>query len=197
MTASTDRRRGTGRLALACLAIVLAPGCARKPAAGVTERPTSAEPAAQDPAEDPLGELARLEQRMRELGLPTPDQRLTEEPADGRADAPGSQDLEADDGSVSADVSVGGAEGSKQAPEQAPASEEAVASQMSGQSSEQSYGEQRCSELCSLSESICDLELMICALAVDHEDDRQYLDACDRAGEDCGVARDACQGCEG
>jgi hypothetical protein len=53
----------------------------------------------------------------------------------------------------------------------------------------------QCADLCSLSESICSLELRICSLAESHANDSIYADACERAIEDCEVAGDACDGC--
>jgi hypothetical protein len=56
-------------------------------------------------------------------------------------------------------------------------------------------GEDRCAELCGLAESTCDLESKICDLAERHPGDPRYVRLCQRAGEDCRLAADACTRC--
>ncbi|MCA9662510.1 MAG: hypothetical protein KC486_29490 [Myxococcales bacterium] len=54
---------------------------------------------------------------------------------------------------------------------------------------------QRCSDVCSLSTSICDLEGHICGLAQRHPGEDRYAQVCERASGDCRAAQEACDGC--
>ena len=47
--------------------------------------------------------------------------------------------------------------------------------------------------ICELAVSTCDLERQICGLAARHPDEERYAQVCQRAGEDCQLARDACE----
>jgi hypothetical protein len=57
--------------------------------------------------------------------------------------------------------------------------------------------EERCPLICSLADSTCDLTDEICSLADRHPDDDAYSLACDRASNDCKLAREACLECLG
>ncbi len=47
--------------------------------------------------------------------------------------------------------------------------------------------------ICELAVSTCDLERQICGLAARHPDEERYAQVCQRAGEDCQLARNACE----
>ena len=53
----------------------------------------------------------------------------------------------------------------------------------------------RCADLCDLASSTCDLEVKICDLAARHVDEPRYAEVCQRAGDDCSAAADACTLC--
>ena len=53
----------------------------------------------------------------------------------------------------------------------------------------------RCTNICAISRSICDLEAQICSLAERHVDERRYSEVCERASADCRVAQEACNAC--
>jgi hypothetical protein len=53
----------------------------------------------------------------------------------------------------------------------------------------------RCVTVCELASAICELEGQICGMADRHPEDPRYLDACERATDDCRVASDACHTC--
>ena len=53
----------------------------------------------------------------------------------------------------------------------------------------------RCADLCDLAAATCDLEAKICDLAVRHQDEPRYAEVCQRAGDDCRAAADACTLC--
>jgi hypothetical protein len=54
----------------------------------------------------------------------------------------------------------------------------------------------RCLMICDLSQVTCELNTQICELADRHDQD-DYRAACERAAEDCEVAREACDVCVG
>lgn len=53
----------------------------------------------------------------------------------------------------------------------------------------------RCADLCDLAHATCDLEAKICDLASRHVDEPRYAEVCQRAGDDCRAAADACTLC--
>ena len=53
----------------------------------------------------------------------------------------------------------------------------------------------RCESICALSQGTCELRVAICELADRHDEEDDYRSACDRAGEDCDVAEEACRAC--
>lgn len=53
----------------------------------------------------------------------------------------------------------------------------------------------RCADLCDLAHATCDLEAKICDLATRHVDEPRYAEVCQRAGDDCRAAADACTLC--
>lgn len=53
----------------------------------------------------------------------------------------------------------------------------------------------RCTDLCDLAHATCDLEAKICDLATRHVDEPRYAAVCQRAGDDCSAAADACNLC--
>jgi hypothetical protein len=127
---------------------------------------------------DPLAELASLEGRMRGFGLPVA--------------ADKDKEGEGEDRGMSEATSAG-ASGDGQP---APVAEEAPTPTAQFEPTEQARDQVNyCGDLCSLSESICTLEVRICSLAESHANDSLYADACERAAEDCEVAGQACDGC--
>lgn len=191
------------RAALVGLVLITLGACTKQAA------PTSSAEAAADapstrtraPVEDPLGELARLEQRMRVLGL---------EPAAARRDRQGekTEAIETptresvgagetgatergatNEGVIGQDgfEQGGGGQATSVATEPSPAPQATMGGDCEGES--------RCTTLCELSEAICQLEVQICSMAKDHEGDPIYVDACERAVEDCELSGDACNEC--
>lgn len=53
----------------------------------------------------------------------------------------------------------------------------------------------RCTDLCELASATCDLEAKICDLATRHQSEPRYAEVCQRAGDDCRAAADACTLC--
>jgi len=54
----------------------------------------------------------------------------------------------------------------------------------------------RCTRICDIAESTCELAAQICSLAESHADQERYALACERAGAQCNAASDACDRCE-
>lgn len=54
---------------------------------------------------------------------------------------------------------------------------------------------QRCETVCEVAAAICEIEARVCEMADRHTDDPRYQNACERAGDDCRVATQACQQC--
>lgn len=63
-------------------------------------------------------------------------------------------------------------------------------------SADDDASEPRCTEICEIAATICDLRDHICALADDHTDEPRYAAACERASTECARATEACDGCE-
>lgn len=167
-------------------------GCAKK-ANSADTTPAYAEPAMAEMAtSDPLAELASLEGRMRQLGLtPAPSRRGAPEP--GADKAGGGELAEETQDETTARERVGGqgqAAGTS-APQPTTTSTDSDDMVDAGDCE----GESRCTSVCELSEAICDLEIRICTMANNHEGDPLYVDACERAVEDCELAGDACDTC--
>lgn len=53
----------------------------------------------------------------------------------------------------------------------------------------------KCSEVCELSVSICQLQDQICGMVPRHEGEPRYAEACERAKGDCEFATEACHAC--
>jgi hypothetical protein len=173
------------RAAAVCLAVALCvsvTGCKKQ---GDTSSPSSNEKAGEAPplddASDPVAELAALEGRMRALGLPV----ATDERA---------QTEESEDGVGATEPGGGAGEAHGKLAEEKPAPAPTTA-QIDASPPERDESANYCGDLCSLSESICTLEVRICSLAESHANDRIYADACERAVDDCEVAGEACDSC--
>jgi hypothetical protein len=52
-----------------------------------------------------------------------------------------------------------------------------------------------CEDVCELATAVCGLRDRICGLARVHEDETEYVDACERSERDCGRASEACDAC--
>jgi hypothetical protein len=146
-----------------------------------------------EPPPDPLAELAQLEGRMRELGLEPPPVR-TEVPVDTQQGAV----VEEKVGEASDDTPVEKAEDRRdeeriEGTAVQPAPSEPPPIPMSER--EDYRGESRCTSVCELSEAICELEVRICTMAKNHGSDATYVDACERAVEDCELSGNACDTC--
>jgi hypothetical protein len=171
------RNDRVGVLALALIVPVL--GCAKK-AEHATAPNIDAGGDAGTPgdSDDPLAQLAALENRMRAHGLPVAsDKQQPPQPAG---------ETEKDDMDAAAEMDA--------ATEQTAAEEPPAPAGAQTQPPRRDRSEV-CGDLCSLSESICTLEVRICSLAEDHGNDAVYADACERAVEDCEVAGEACDSC--
>lgn len=59
----------------------------------------------------------------------------------------------------------------------------------------QPEGASACVEICTLSQGTCELQLAICELAERHDEEPDYRAACERAEDDCEVAKEACRAC--
>lgn len=152
----------------------LLPGC-KKAGDATSPDARAAEPADTSASADPLAELERLEGRMRELGLPPaqPDE------SDGTDSTP----LEAKVGEEAIEGGI------QPEPETSPAP-------MAERDDQGDHGGvSRCTSVCELSEAICDLEVRICSMAKNHDGDRTYTNACERAVDDCELSGDACDTC--
>lgn len=162
-------------MSLALALCVSMSGCNKKQAESVSPgADQGGEARAPADSADPVAELATLEGRMRAFGLPV-----------------AADKGEGEDDGMSEAVSAGAGGDSEPAP-----AEEAPAPTGQVDKSEPARDEKNyCGDLCSLSESICTLELRICSLAESHANDSIYADACERAVEDCEVAGQACDGC--
>jgi hypothetical protein len=185
------------RLAQVGLVVVALAGCSKQSApTSVAEAAGDAEPTSTR-AEDPLTELARLEQRMRVLGLepaaPRRDlagEKSDEETPPREPDAPDERErVGTNQGEIGQDGFEQG--GGGQATSAAPTTPSPTAPSTMADDA----GESRCTTLCELSEAICQLEVQICSMAKDHEGDPIYVDACERAVDDCELSGDACNAC--
>jgi hypothetical protein len=175
-------------LVLALALCVSMPGCKK---AGESTSPGMADGGVnQAPGDsaDPVAELAALEGRMRALGLPVAGGERDEA---GEAGEAGMAEGE-DDGMSEAEAPGGGGDVERAPAEEAPAP---APSAQVDTSEPPRDAKDLCGDLCSLSESICTLEVRICSLAESHANDSLYADACERAVEDCDVAGEACDGC--
>ncbi|MCX4246765.1 hypothetical protein [Paraliomyxa miuraensis] len=54
----------------------------------------------------------------------------------------------------------------------------------------------RCERVCDLAEATCDLETQICELALRHPGEARYVQACERAEQQCVAATRACSRCD-
>lgn len=183
MSATVDR------LAYVGLALLALAGCAKQdaPVSHAEVAAAQNEPSIAT-ATDPLGELARLEQRMRVLGLePAASRRTVEQKA--ADDAPTREAVELEESSERGIKRDGQSATLAPPPSEHPSPSQPVTM---GADCE---GESRCATLCELSEAICQLEVQICSMAEDHEGDPIYVDACERAVEDCELSGDACNQC--
>jgi hypothetical protein len=176
------------RLSLGLALCVSMPGCKKQGESSSPSMDHAGEARAPHDS-DPVAELAALEGRMRAYGLPVA--------ADKNKGRTGGGDHEGvehevgkheDDGMT--DAVPTGAGGSQPTAEEAPAP--GPADTYESARDDRNY----CGDLCSLSESICTLEVRICSLAESHGNDATYADACERAVDDCEVAGRACDGCE-
>jgi hypothetical protein len=141
-------------------------------------------------SDDPLAQLHVLEGRMQALGLPVGRSEQAP-PATGPGDAgavAGGGDAAGGDAASEDEATLG-----EQSPTMAPTPSEAKA--FTAERDREGQAD-HCADLCSLSESICTLEVRICDLAQAHDEDPVYADACERAVDDCDVAGRACDGCE-
>jgi hypothetical protein len=156
-------------------------GCKKQ---GDTASPSSNEKAREAPlgdTSDPVAELAALENRMRALGLPVAtDERARTE--------------EAEDGVGATEPGGGAGEVHGKLAEEKPAPAPTTA-QIDAAPPDRDESANYCGDLCSLSESICTLEVRICSLAESHANETIYADACERAVDDCEVAGEACDSC--
>jgi hypothetical protein len=184
------RARNDGR----AMALVLAIGSSML---SCTKHPTSATspdaqvgPAADKAAADPLAELDSLERQMQQLGLPVAAQRATVPAAEAGAGAGG------EGAALDGEAQLGDAAVALEEEQPVPAPTEAAATERTESPPPEKRAErQRCSEVCDLSQAICELEVQICSLSEGHGDDPTYGDACRRAGEDCDTADTACDRC--
>lgn len=170
-------RSGHVRMLLCALATLTAPlgGCAKRAPGGETQ---SAEPSADIAAAgiDVIeAELSAREGQLRAAGIPLRGAMQTAEgePAIGRAEDVRDQQV------AEKQVTTAGT------PTSAPASPGDAGAGPS----------RRCETICDLATSICDLRDNICALAPRHPDEPRYQLACDRAGQDCSLASEACHAC--
>jgi hypothetical protein len=163
-------------LALALVLLASVPGCKKKEASSAPNMDAAGEARAPGDSADPLAELAALEQRMRAHGLPIASD---EKPQPGEAEAT----------EMDAAMSDEGRSEENSPPTAAQVQPEPPTPGRDGSPIDV------CTDLCSLSESICALEVRICSLAEEHANDATYADACERAVEDCEVAGQACDGC--
>lgn len=175
---------GLLRVSLALALCVPMSGCKKQ---GESTSPSAedraAEAQAPDDSADPVAELAALEGRMRAFGLPVAADK-------GKGDS-----VEGEDDGMGGNAAAGAASDHSPAPaEEAPAPSAQIDASEPGRDEEQ-VQKNYCGDLCSLSESICMLEVRICSLAESHTNDSTYADACERAVEDCEVAGQACDGC--
>lgn len=207
--AQARRREGSRQARRACtvvsMAVIVGLGL---PATGCKKTGSSPNARAMEPddglvePDDPLAELAALEDRMRMLGLPVaPAGSSAVGGGPGAGPEPGTEavaDAEAE-ASVDRAMKIGG---DGEAPEQqdqqrdeaAPMAASEASEAPSARTSDSSDG-QGCSNVCELSEAICQLEVRICGLSDVHQGDPIYVNACSRAIEDCDVADDACDRC--
>lgn len=158
------------------------PGCKKQSESASPGADEAGESKAPQDSMDPLAELAALEGRMQALGLPVAARQ--EKGANIQSEGEGEHDA----------ISTGAAGDGQPAPaEEAPAP--APTANQVDTTEPARDSRQYCGDLCSLSESICTLEVRICSLAESHANDSVYADACERAVEDCEVAGQACDGC--
>lgn len=189
MSARNSSARALGFVGLALLVVSTSASSGCDKQAGATAAPSDELARERGPGSDvsdPLAELDQLEGRMTALGLPTRAKaRANRESEDGEK-AGGASDGEAADLDLEA--------GPEAAAEEAPAPEPAP-TLAGGSESQRDEQPDSCTDLCGLSESICALEVQICELSESHADDPIYIDACERAREDCEVTDQACDGC--
>ena len=169
--------------ALALALIVPMFGCAKK--AGEATAPTmdaGGDARTAGDSADPLAQLAALEGRMRALGLPVASDKQQPQPeGEGEYD-----DVDA--------ANSGDEIRTEQAAAEEPPAPTGAQVEPEPRSPDRDRSEV-CGDLCSLSESICTLEVRICSLAEEHGNDAVYADACERAVDDCEVAGEACDSC--
>lgn len=210
MAAMTERRWPLAVL-LVALPGALTVGCAKNaPSTTSTVRMSEAQ------AGDPLAELRALEDEMRRQGLPVAESKPR--PATGADGEAADGDDWADKGPAVTEESPAPDPGGTPPPEreiefhageteqpeppaepqrdyEADAPADAAAAGGVHRDRQERYDP--CVSVCDLSEAICDLEVRICTMAEDHGDEWTYVDACERAVEDCEVAGDACDHCIG
>jgi hypothetical protein len=168
------------------LGVSLIPACKKQ---GEMTQPADADSSKYaDASSDPLVELERLEGRMRELGVAPPPAKMDEPVGVGETPLEAKLGGE-DEDERSEDLADGTTiEGTMiedpPSPGPAPMAER-----------DDHQGESRCTSVCELSEAICELEVRICSMAKKHGDDSTYVNACERAVDDCELSGDACDTC--
>jgi hypothetical protein len=187
MSVRADYFDHVGRAVLVSLAVALwvpALGCHKQQdssspeSSGMDQAGEARAPGDSADATDPVAELSALEGRMRAFGLPIAADRKAAT-AEGESDGVGEAGVAGDD------------DGREEAAPAPSPTEAQVGATAPMRDETVNY----CGDLCSLSESICTLEVRICSLAQAHASDTIYADACERAVEDCEVAGEACDSC--
>ena len=89
----------------------------------------------------------------------------------------------------------GQAAGGDAVSEPQPATDAPVAGKAKKESQAGRRDADQCQRICDLAQAMCGLEDQICDLAGRHEGDTRYESACTRAGRDCALASEACNGC--
>lgn len=193
MSVSVERSAIVLTLLLGALAVSACKASSNKMA-----QPDAGSPDFAQAPPDPLAELDRLEGRMRELGLaPAPVGEAVgvdhEAPADDRRDAkPVEEKVGPGEGGE-----LGTLDDKKDLYEiDATVSPEPGPPPTAVSERDQPFGgASRCTSVCELSEAICELEVRICSMAKNHDGDPTYVNACERAVDDCELSGDACDTC--
>lgn len=197
MPVPSELKRGWGVVVLGASLLLGANGCAKK--SNATHAPANEADAgyAQPPGGDELAQLEAYEAQLRELGVKVErrgkDKGKAKQDVGGEGASVDAAEARAEDGDFAPPAEE---EASEAAPAPAPAAASGGMDAPMAELAEDDEGESRCVSLCSLSEAICSLEARICEMSEDHPDDDTYIDACERAIDDCAVSGDACNTCD-
>ncbi len=171
----TDRRRVAAALALAALVVACRKEAPSTATPDASPPPDAAAAVVEDPLDGPERALADNATRLRALGV-TLESPERDDERNRKATVPPKTTTD--------DV--------KGDPDTEPSSTKPTTKNV-----EPAANATRCTELCGLADTACELRTQICGLADEHVGESRYEAACWRANDQCTRASAACDDCKG